>query len=370
MLNPSSDNNPRPGGGAKLEYLGDAHELLSPHIGDLWIDLRNNLPFEAPSNRIPCSTVTRDAERKTLQVTVNIPGAILGEAAWCAVGRVREPGPIFKAAGEILKDISRLGQHFTEIQFMPSVRDPNSRMSQFDYRFEVRATDETRPHMGYLSVYFEFLEAEKEQAAIRAGTSIDNIIGFCALHGLQRTVQSIVDASSIEQGPLQLTPLELPLPEELSMPEVFSRLLPDEATDRAFKSGGDLGRGRPFIEFREGIVHIRIPCTSSTAEQWSYYLNESKLAGTFGINSSYVELPGRNSQLEELIGELARSWAAFPEDEQAQNVPTRKEPGYWHVRAPIHRQDPYGSLQGVLQFVTAFRDILLRGKEFWAKQDP
>lgn len=363
----SNGSSPEPGR-SRLQHLGDAQELLAPFVGESVIALKGTLPYEGPAKRIPCSIIMRDPEQRTLQVTVNIPGVILGEAAWGAVGRTRELGPIFKATAEILEDLSQMGQHFMEISFMPANREPHLRMSQFDYRMEVRSTDEARPHMGYLSVAFEFLEAEKEQAAQRAGDAIDNIVAFCAWHGMQRTIQRIVDTHAGQQGPLNLTAVELPLPEELSMPVVFERLLPDEATDRAFKSGGDLGGGRPFIEFKESTVHLRIPCTSATAEQWSYYLNEGNLAGRFGINSSYVPLPSPDSPISGLVDELSRRWAAFSE-EQPTTPSTRKEPGYWHVHAPIDREDPYGSLQGLLQFVTTFREILLRGKEFWSKHD-
>ena len=109
-------------GGPRWQHLGDAHALLAPFVGESIIELRGNLPYAPPANRIPASTLMRDPKQRRLQVTVNIPGVILGEAAWRAVGSRRELGPIFKATDEILQDISRQGQHFMEIGFMPADR--------------------------------------------------------------------------------------------------------------------------------------------------------------------------------------------------------------------------------------------------------
>ena len=143
--------------------------------------------------------------------------------------------------------------------------------------------------------------------------------------------------------------------------------MPDEATDRAFKSGGSLGAGRPFVDIKIDTVHLRIPCSSQTAEQWGYYLNECPLAAQYQIIASYVPLATTNPDVAALLDQLVSAFTAFPEDENPQSRPTRREPGYWHIHAPYDPAEPYESLKGVLHFITAFRDLLLHGKAFWEK---
>ena len=367
MPDPSANHGPNRGR-EHTQHLGDAKELLAPYIRDRSVKLSGYIPFEAPADNIPYSEVVRDTRSGLLKLTVNIPGLVLGRASWMSVSNTQEMGPICRATHEILEDLDKADRHFTEINFMPAAFRPDLKTSQFDYHFEVQHTDKTRPQMGYLKMSFEFLESEKYNALSRAGAAIDNIIGFCALHGLQRTIQRIVHNAAEAEGAMELRPLELPLPDELTDTPTFLRLLPDEATDRTFKFGGDLGKGRPFVEIKGHVLNVRIPCSSMEADNWSYYLNNCKIAEEYEITASYVDLPHDGPQLRELLDQLSLDLSAFPNDEdEISSRPTRKEPGYWHIRVPLDPNNQYEGLQGALEFITAFSETLLHGTDFWSK---